>query len=130
MARGCGPPSLLLAMFEIIAQICSQARRARGLHNLGGPHFAGHDMYGVGGTRERSGRARKNQYLAALRERFVLLRQRPELGHARRDVGAGYRSVPIGRHLIFYRIEGDDLVILRVLHQRMDVIPHLTPGGT
>ena len=36
-----------------------------------------------------------------------------------------YRKLHIKRHLIFYRIEDDDCIIVRVLHDRMDVKKHL-----
>lgn len=31
----------------------------------------------------------------------------------------------IGRHQIFYRLQGDVVYILRILHDRMDVVRHL-----
>ncbi|MBS0275868.1 MAG: type II toxin-antitoxin system RelE/ParE family toxin [Proteobacteria bacterium] len=68
---------------------------------------------------------RRDRYLAALRERFGNLRQWPELGAPRNDLGTSYRCLPVGRHVIFYRVAGDALHILRVLHQRMDVKLHL-----
>jgi toxin ParE1/3/4 len=86
------------------------------------------DLKSIARYSEREwGKARKKQYLAAIRARFGALRHRPEM--ARRDIGTGYRSLPIGRHLIFYRIGTDAVVIVRVLHQRMDATVHLTPQG-
>ena len=73
------------------------------------------------------GKARKKQYVAAIRARFDLLRQQPEIGAERPDLATGYRSLPVGRHMIFYRIEMDSVVVIRVLHQRMDVGRHLKP---
>lgn len=31
-----------------------------------------------------------------------------------------YRKLTVGSHLIFYRVEADGIVVVRVLHQRMD----------
>jgi len=88
------------------------------------------DLKSIARYSEREwGNARKKQYLAAIRARFSALRHRPEIGVVRRDIGAGYRSLPIGRHLVFYRIGSDAVVIVRVLHQRMDATLHLTPPG-
>lgn len=70
------------------------------------------------------GAARKAQYMAAIREKFSLLLQRPAIGAPRHDIAPGYRSHPVGRHLIFYRVEDKSVVIVRVLHQRMDVRLH------
>jgi toxin ParE1/3/4 len=86
------------------------------------------DLKGIARYSEREwGKVRKTQYLAAIRARFGALRHQPEIGWARRDIGAAYRSLPVGRHVIFYRIEREAVVIVRVLHQRMDASVHLTP---
>lgn len=45
-------------------------------------------------------------------------------GSPRNDIASGYRSHPVGRHIIVYRVEERSVVILRVLHQRMDVRLH------
>ena len=85
------------------------------------------DLRNIARYSEREwGRARKKQYLSAIRERFARLLQQPESGIARRDISAGYRSLPVGRHIIFYRIKADAVVIIRILHQRMDAMLHLT----
>lgn len=39
--------------------------------------------------------------------------------------GEQYRFIQVNRHLIFYRIEGESCVIVRVLHDRMDISTHL-----
>lgn len=86
------------------------------------------DLRGVARYSEREwGKARKKQYVQAIRRRFDLLRQRPEIGVERCDLGAGYRSLPVGRHIIFYRIEIDSIIVVRVLHQRMDFRYELEP---
>ena len=88
------------------------------------------DLKGIARYSEREwGRARKSQYLASIRARFGTLRQRPEIGAKRPDIGGVYRSLPVGRHVIFYRIEDETVVIIRVLHQRMDAAALLTPMG-
>ena len=77
------------------------------------------DLRNIARYSEREwGERRTTQYLSAIRERFGLLQRRPETGVTRRDIGGGYRSVPVGRHLVFYRIESRAVVIVRVLHQR------------
>lgn len=44
----------------------------------------------------------------------------PELGRPRDDIGRGCRSLPVGQHVLYYRIEGRTLLVLRILHARMD----------
>jgi plasmid stabilization system protein ParE len=48
-------------------------------------------------------------------------RQRPLLGQACDDIRPGYRKPPIGSHMLFYVIRNEAIVVLRVLHQQMDV---------
>lgn len=46
----------------------------------------------------------------------VLLASHPNLGRARdEDLRPGLRSFPVGEYVILYRIEDEDVVILRVL---------------
>jgi toxin ParE1/3/4 len=46
-------------------------------------------------------------------------------GRAADEVRAGYRKWPVGSHVIFYRTDGQTLVVIRILHKRMDVPRHL-----
>jgi len=41
------------------------------------------------------------------------------------DIRDGYFKFPVGFHFVFYRRIGSDLVVVRVLHQRMDASRHL-----
>jgi toxin ParE1/3/4 len=41
------------------------------------------------------------------------------------DVRDGYLRYLVGRHLIFFRQDGPGIVVIRVLHQSMDVERHL-----
>jgi toxin ParE1/3/4 len=42
------------------------------------------------------------------------------------DIRQGYRKTNVGSHVIFFRESNNDqLVVLRILHQRMDVSRHL-----
>jgi toxin ParE1/3/4 len=68
---------------------------------------------------------RRDLYMTAFQHRFRGLLANPSLGVPRNDFGADYRSMPVGRHIIFYRLKSENLHILRVLHQRMDVKLHL-----
>ena len=44
----------------------------------------------------------------------------PLRGRERTDVAPGYRSIPAGRHAVFFRVEPDGVVVVRILHQSMD----------
>lgn len=42
------------------------------------------------------------------------------------DVREGYRKVFVGRHTIYFKLQGEIIAIIRVLHQSMDVERHLS----
>ncbi|MEJ5083851.1 type II toxin-antitoxin system RelE/ParE family toxin [Ochrobactrum sp. MYb379] len=41
------------------------------------------------------------------------------------DIRAGYFKYAVGSHVIYFQEQGNNLVVIRVLHGRMDVIRHL-----
>lgn len=59
-------------------------------------------------------------YSAKLKRQFQLICSTPQIGHQKPDITEGILCVGVGRHLIFYEIEGDTIYVLRVLHDSMD----------
>ncbi len=59
--------------------------------------------------------------MQTITERFYLLSTYPQMGRARDDLGAGRRTYPVGKYVILYRVEGVDVLILRVAHSRCDL---------
>lgn len=58
-----------------------------------------------------------NRLIDTLTERFWLLAQHPQIGRRRdHDLRPRLRSFPVGEYVIFYRTEGDEVLILHVLH--------------
>ncbi len=49
----------------------------------------------------------------------------PMLGKSREYIRRDYRSLQINRHVIYYRLQGEVIDIVRVLHKRMDPERHL-----
>jgi len=41
------------------------------------------------------------------------------------DVRNGYRKIRSGSHVIFFKLTGDGIDVVRILHQRMDFERHL-----
>ncbi|MBF0167062.1 MAG: type II toxin-antitoxin system RelE/ParE family toxin [Alphaproteobacteria bacterium] len=41
------------------------------------------------------------------------------------DIREGYRKLPVGAHTVYYRFSESGLVIIRILHQRMEVGRHI-----
>ncbi len=57
-----------------------------------------------------------DRLIGTIADRFLLLASYPNLGRPRdEDLRPGLRSFPVGEYVIFYRIDGEDVVILRVL---------------
>jgi toxin ParE1/3/4 len=52
-----------------------------------------------------------------------LLATQPHSGRARDDIGPDLRSVIIGNFIALYRVESDDVIIVRVLHGSRDLDP-------
>ena len=50
-----------------------------------------------------------------------ILGENPYIGRSRADLRPGFRSLPAGSYMLFYRVDGDDVLILRVLHGRRDI---------
>lgn len=53
--------------------------------------------------------------------RFVLLSRHPHVGRQRDDLRTGIHSFPVGNYVLLYRIDGDDVVIQRVVRGSRDL---------
>lgn len=63
-----------------------------------------------------------DRLINSITDRFFLLAGYPHLGRARdEDLRPGLRSFPVGAYIVIYRIEGDDVAILRVLRGSRNV---------
>ena len=76
-------------------------------------------------TLSQWGSRQMKSYLAQIDAMFLKLSENPELGrkHAFRD--GGMRSVLAGRHTIYFLVGGEEVEIVRVLHQSQDAPKHL-----
>ena len=66
---------------------------------------------------------RADAVIDAVTETIALLVEHPRAGRVRDELGAGVRSfaVPAGRHVIYYRVAGEGVEALRLLHSSRDV---------
>jgi toxin ParE1/3/4 len=76
-------------------------------------------------TLERFGLAQAEAYASGLLARFAALATGPSLGRDFGDIHPGARRVNQKSHAVYYRIDADGILILRVLHQSMDPARHL-----
>lgn len=64
-------------------------------------------------------------YLTGLHARFDALAEHPLHGRAADALAPGLRRSDYESHIVFYLPQDDGILIVRVLHQRMDVALHL-----
>ena len=62
-----------------------------------------------------------DRYIDHLRDRALELLHFPELGRAGNEILSGLRSLLARNHLLFYKLERQEVQILRILHGSMDL---------
>jgi len=84
---------------------------------------AQNDLIAIGRfTAKEWGLAQRNFYLKQMDDCFSQIAKNPNLGMAFDFVAGGYRKLPQGSHIIFYKQGSDSVIeIIRVLHQSMDI---------
>ena len=76
-------------------------------------------------TDERWGVAQATRYVRELQRAIETVARDPRRGRACDDIRPGYRKFSAGAHIIFFLLVGDQVQIVRILHQRMDFDQHL-----
>ncbi len=59
-------------------------------------------------------------YLMQLDASMKRLCNFPHIGKSRDNIRAGYRSIRVNKHLIYYQIIDQTIAIIRILHERME----------
>ena len=67
------------------------------------------------------GKAIADEYSRGFREVFDLLRRHPKIGLRQPELGHLVRSTRHRRHRIYYEVEGEVVLILRIFHHARDV---------
>ena len=65
--------------------------------------------------------AAADRWLGRLDKQLRLLATQPLMGRARDELAEGLRSLPMGRHVVFYVPLGDGIDVVRVLHSARDI---------
>ena len=65
--------------------------------------------------------ANADRLVESLTARFFLLGMHPRAGRQRDDLRPGLRTFPVSDYVVFYRIEGDDVLIQRVVRGSRDL---------
>ena len=76
-------------------------------------------------TQNQWGAPQRRRYLAGLNDEFKALSLNPEMVAERREFDPPVRIRRYEKHLIVYVIEDSGIIIIRVLHQAMDIPAHL-----
>ncbi|WP_028878735.1 type II toxin-antitoxin system RelE/ParE family toxin [Terasakiella pusilla] len=76
-------------------------------------------------TRKTWGETQLKTYRQQLKSALTQLTTMPHMGRPRDDIREGYRSLPIGEHLIFYKIANDAVLIIAIPHAKRDTMHHL-----
>jgi toxin ParE1/3/4 len=64
-------------------------------------------------------------YIRDLQHAIETTAANPHLGRACDEIRASYFKRGIGSHIMFYRLAGQLIEVVRILHQRMDFDRHL-----
>lgn len=76
-------------------------------------------------TYENWGIIQADRYQDELFEGMQIILDNPEIGEAYHHQKRSYRKLHVNRHLLFYRIESQTCIIIRILHDKMDIIRHI-----
>lgn len=71
------------------------------------------------------GERQAEQYQQALKEKCRFLADHPLLCRERKEFIPTVRIHPHKKHIIIYTIEPDHILIVRILHERMELLNHL-----
>jgi toxin ParE1/3/4 len=66
-----------------------------------------------------------NEYYNFIIASILLLCLNPKKGRPISEVRIGYRKLKIKSHLLIYKIEEEQIFVVRILHERMDISTHL-----
>lgn len=78
-------------------------------------------------TAERWGADQAVNYTLRLRDTLVDLAAGRKPSRSAEDIAPGYRTCLVGSHIAYFRIDGNHLIVVRILHQSMDPESRLRP---
>jgi len=76
-------------------------------------------------TCERWGMDQAERYVGLIGDAVASAAENPRRGRACDEIRAGYFKLAAGSHVLFYRLAGADIDVVRILHGRMDFERHL-----
>jgi len=76
-------------------------------------------------TARQWGIEQASRYLDALTATFSEFAESPRTAPGCEHIRSGYRRFGVERHMVYFRMSDDGILIVRVLHARMDALRHL-----
>ena len=76
-------------------------------------------------TYQRWGARQADKYIETLVRAFIKLAHSPDIAPACDHIRSGYRRYSIERHHLYFRRTDYGVVIIRILHDRMDALRHI-----
>lgn len=76
-------------------------------------------------TSQRWGAGQANRYIEILVETFIKLAHSPDIAPVCNHIRSGYRRYGVDRHMLYFRTTDYGIVIVRILHDRMDAPRHI-----
>jgi len=84
------------------------------------------DLHGIWFSgASRWGKKQADNYSLKIDEMCEFLFENPGLGRDKSEVFDGLKSYPVGSHSIYYVEQDSSILVVRILHQRMDYEQHL-----
>lgn len=75
-------------------------------------------------TKDNWGKKQRNTYLKRLDDCLHTLANDPKLGTQRLEIHPTLRSYTVAKHVVFYIVKPTMIVIVNILHERMDFEQH------
>jgi toxin ParE1/3/4 len=66
-----------------------------------------------------------DRYILDIRDTCSALASGEQKARSMQDIRKGYFKASVGSHFIVFRYDGPDIIVVRILHQRMDVAARL-----
>ena len=79
------------------------------------------DLREIGDFIARDNREAARRFVRLLRGKCGILAANPHIGRERPELCPGIRSYPVGRYVIFYRVLGDAVEIVNIIHGSRDI---------
>jgi len=72
-------------------------------------------------TKERWGIAQRDKYVGQLATAFEKLARNPKIAQKHKELGEGYKTFGVGKHIVIFQECESDIQVVRILHGGMNL---------